>query len=350
MTTVREKADVAGAPSIPWIDRLRDWIVRWGFIGITLILIVYFFGTEDAFRRSTTLLSILKYTSVTAIAGLGLTTAMTVGGLDLSIGGVAGMAVTISAMTMVIYDQVGWVAIVTVLLAGGIVGLVNGILIVKFRIPDLLATLSMMYAIQGLKLVFVQGQSVSTGMPLPNGTVAAGRFTPDFLWIDNGFIGPIPTPVVIFLVLTVVAWFFLTRTRWGRVMYAIGANPEAARLSGANVSRYRIAAYIISGLFAAVAGLILAARIGQGDITAGDSLLLDSVAVALLGMSVMGLNLPNAWGTSLGAVMLGVVLTGTTIAGFPYYAQDTIEGAILIVALAFSYTLSRKKARYVSAV
>ncbi len=350
MTTARDKAEAADAPSVPRVDRLRDWVVRWGFIVVTLLLIAYFFCTEDTFRRSSTMLSVLKYVSVTAIAGLGLTVAMAVGGLDLSVGGVAGMAVTISAMTMVIYDQVGWEAIVLVLLAGGLVGLINGVLIVKFRIPDLLATLSMMYAIQGLKLVFVQGQSVSTGMPLPNGTDAAGRFTPDFLFIDNGYIGPIPTPVVIFLVLTVVAWFFLTRTRWGRVMYAIGANPEAARLAGANVSRYRIGAYVISGLFAAVAGLILASRIGQGDITAGDSLLLDSVAVALLGMSVMGLNLPNAWGTSLGAVMLGVVLTGTTIAGFPYYAQDTIEGVILIVALVFSYTLSRKKARYVSAV
>jgi simple sugar transport system permease protein len=350
MATLHEKPHTAAvAPGLP-VDQLRAWIVKWGFIGVTVILFVYFFATEPTFGRGATLISILKYTSVTAIAGLGLTTSMAVGGLDLSIGGVAGMAVTVSAMTMVIYDQAGWVAVVIVLLAGALVGFVNGILIVKLRIPDLLATLSMMYTIQGLKLIFVQGQSVSSGMPLPNGTVASGRFTPDFLWIDNGNIGPLPTSVVIFVVLTFVAWFFLMRTRWGRVMYAIGANPEAARLSGANVSRYRIGAYVISGLFAAVAGLILASRIGQGDITAGDSLLLDSVAVGLLGMSVMGLNLPNAWGTALGAVMLGIVLTGSTIAGFPYYAQDTLEGVILIIALMFSYSLSRKKARYVSAV
>ena len=157
-------------------------------------------------------------------------------------------------------------------------------------------------------------------------------------------------PVLIFLVLTLVMWIFLTRTRWGRIMYAIGANPDAARLAGIRISRYHALAYVISGLLAATAGLILASRIGQGDISAGNSLLLDSIAVSLVGMSVMGLNLPNAWGTSLGAIMLGILITGLTIAGVPYYAQDVVKGLVLVVALIFSFTLSRKRTRYVSAV
>ncbi len=334
----------------PMSERIRDLTVRYGVIAITIFLLVFFLASEDTFRRSTTLLSVLKYASVTAIGGLGVTTAMVVGGIDLSIGGTAGMAVTISAMTMVIYDQVGWVAIGAVLVSGALVGLLNAFLIVKLRIPDMLATLSMMFVVQGLKLVFVDGQSVSSGMPLPDGSFAVGRFTPDFLAIDNGFVGPLPVPVLILILVTLAAWIFLTRTRWGRVMYAIGANPEATRLAGVSVSRYRALAYVISGLLASVAGLILSSRIGQGDISAGNSLLLDSVAVALVGMSVMGLNLPNAWGTSLGAVMLGILITGLTIAGVPYYAQDVVKGSVLVVALVFSFTLSRKKARYVSAV
>lgn len=347
---VAEVVVPARAKGLPSRERLRELIVRYGVIAITVALLIFFLALEDTFRRPTTLLSILKYASVIAIAGLGVTTAMVVGGLDLSVGGVAGMAVTVSAMTMVIYNQVGFVAVLAVLVAGALVGLVNAFLIVRLRIPDLLATLSVMFVVQGLKLVFVAGQSVSSGMPLPDGSVAPGRFTPDFLWIDDGFIGPIPVPVVIFLALTLVMWIFLTRTRWGRIMYAIGANPEAARLAGIGVSRYRAGAYVISGLLAAVAGLILSSRIGQGDISAGNSLLLDSVAVALVGMSVMGLNLPNAWGTSLGAAMLGILITGLTIAGIPYYAQDVVKGLVLVVALIFSFTLSRKKARYVSAV
>jgi len=340
----------AGPAALPMSERIRDLVVRYGVIAITIGLLVFFLASEETFRRSTTLLSVLKYASVIAIGGLGVTTAMVVGGIDLSIGGTAGMAVTISAMTMVIYDQVGWVAIGAVLVSGALVGLVNAFLIVKLRIPDMLATLSVMFVVQGLKLVFVSGQSVSSGMPLPNGTYAVGKFTPDFLAIDSGFVGPFPVPVLILIGITLVMWAFLTRTRWGRLMYAIGANPEATRLAGVSVSRYRALAYVISGLLAAVAGLILSSRIGQGDISAGNSLLLDSVAVALVGMSVMGLNLPNAWGTSLGAIMLGILITGLTIAGVPYYAQDVVKGLVLVTALIFSFTLSRKKARYVSAV
>jgi simple sugar transport system permease protein len=134
------------------------------------------------------------------------------------------------------------------------------------------------------------------------------------------------------------------------MMYAIGANPEASRLAGVRVRSYRALAYVISGVFASIGGLILSSRIGQGDISAGNSLLLDAVAVALVGTSVLGLAKPNAWGTALGAILLGIVITGLTIKGFPYYAQDIAKGVVLVLALIFSFTLSRKKSRYVSAV
>ena len=141
----------AAEARVPIAERVREIVVRYGVIAITVILIVFFVASEDTFRKSTTLLSVLKYASVIAIGGLGVTTAMVVGGIDLSIGGVAGMAVTISAMTMVIYDQVGFVAIALVLISGALVGLVNAFLIVRLRIPDMLATLSVMFVVQGAK-------------------------------------------------------------------------------------------------------------------------------------------------------------------------------------------------------
>jgi simple sugar transport system permease protein len=277
------------------------------------------------------------------------TLTMVVGGLDLSVGAVAGMAVTISAMTMVIYAQVGGVAIALVLLAGALIGAVNALLIVVLRIPDLLATLASMFVVMGLKLVPVDGQSVSSGMVLRDGSVAPGRFTPDFLAIDRAFVGPIPLPVLIVGLISVATWFFLNRTRWGRLMYAVGANPEASRLAGVRVGRYRALAYVLSGVFAAIGGLILSARIGQGDISAGNSLLLDAVAVALVGTSVLGMGRPNAWGTILGAVLVGILITGLTIAGFPYYGQDVVKGIVLLLALLFSFTLSRRRSRYTPA-
>jgi len=272
-----------------------------------------------------------------------------VGGLDLSVGSVAGLAVTISAMMMVIYAFTGFFSGAMVLVAGAAVGMLNAILIVWMKIPDLLATLGMMFIVMGLKLLPVDGQSVSSKMILRDGSVAPGRFTEGFLQIDRAFIGIVPLPVVIWISLTAIAWFALTKTRYGRIMYAVGANPEAAKLAGIRIEWYRASAYVISGLFAAIGGMILSSRIGQGDISAGNSLLLDAVAVALVGTSVLGVGKPNAWGTALGALLIGIVITGLTIKGFPYYSQDIAKGLVLVVALTFSFTLSRKKARFVPA-
>jgi simple sugar transport system permease protein len=329
--------------------KMQDWLVRYGFIAVTIILFVWFILSEETFRQPSTLFSMLKFTSVVAIVGLGVTFTMVVGGLDLSVGSVAGLSVTVSAMMMVIYNLTGLFSGFAVLIAGAVVGLLNAILIVWMKIPDLLATLGMMFIIMGLKLLPVDGQSVSSKMILRDGTVAPGRFTEGFLQIDRLMVGPVPLPVVIWIVLTFIAWFLLTRTRYGRIMYAVGANPEAARLSGVRVEWYRASAYVISGVFAAIGGMILSSRIGQGDISAGNSLLLDAVAVALVGTSVLGIGKPNAWGTALGALLIGIVITGLTIKGFPYYAQDIAKGLVLVVALTFSFTLSRKKARFVPA-
>lgn len=329
--------------------RFQDGLVKYGFIVVTILLFVYFSATEETFRNPNTLFSMLKFTSVVAIAGLGITFTMVVGGLDLSVGAVAGLSVTLSAMTMVFYNQQGGVAIVVVLLAGALVGLFNAFLIVILKIPDLLATLGTMFIVMGLKLVPVSGQSVSSGMTLRDGSIAPGKFTSDFLLIDRANVGPVPFPVIVVLILTILTWFFLTRTKWGRMMYAIGANPEASRLAGVRVRFYHGLAYVICGVFASIGGLILSSRIGQGDISAGSSLLLDAVAVALVGTSVLGLGRPNAWGTALGALLIGIVITGLTIKGFPYYAQDIAKGVVLLVALIFSFTLSRRKTRYVSA-
>lgn len=329
--------------------KLQDALVKYGFIAVTIGLFGWFALTEETFRQPSTLFSMLKFTSVVAIVGLGVTFTMVVGGLDLSVGSVAGLAVTISAMMMVIYNLTGFFSGAMVLVAGAAVGAANAFLIVWLKIPDLLATLGMMFIVMGLKLLPVDGQSVSSKMILRDGSVAPGKFTEGFLAIDRAMIGPVPLPVVIWIVLTAAAWFLLTRTKYGRIMYSVGVNPEAAKLSGIKVEWYRFSAYVISGVFAATGGMILASRIGQGDISAGNSLLLDAVAVALVGTSVLGMGKPNAWGTALGALLIGIVITGLTIKGFPYFAQDIAKGLVLVVALIFSFTLSRKKARFVSA-
>ncbi|MFK0019318.1 ABC transporter permease [Streptomyces sp. NPDC090798] len=343
MTTTQSTA-VRAAPSAPAVGhRIQNAVIKYGFIFVTVTLFAYFAISEPSFRDSATLLDTLRYVSVAAILGLGVTLTMAVGGMDMSVGAVAGLGVTVAAKTMVTYNQVGTVAILAVVAAGALAGLLNALLIVVLKIPDMLATLGTMFVIQGTKLILVDGQSITPGMTQSDGTTAPGRFTEGFLRIDRGTFLGVPVSVLIFGALTVVAWVFLARTRWGRVLYAIGANPEASRLAGIRVGAYRALAYVLSGVLASVGGLILASRIGQGDVSAGTSQLLEAVAVALVGTSVLGRGRPNVWGTALGAVLIGIITTGLTIEGLPYYTQDVVEGAVLILALVFSFTLSKRR-------
>lgn len=323
--------------------RVQNAVIKYGFIFVTVALFLYFALSEGSFRESATMLDTLRYVSVAAILGLGVTVTMAVGGMDMSVGAVAGLGVTVAAKTMVTYNQVGTVAILAVIAAGALAGLLNALLIVVMKIPDMLATLGTMFVIQGTKLILVDGQSISAGMTESDGSTAPGKFTDGFLRIDRGTMLGIPISVLIFGALTVIAWVFLARTRWGRVLYAIGANPEASRLAGIRVGAYRALAYVLSGILASIGGLILASRIGQGDVSAGTSQLLEAVAVALVGTSVLGRGRPNVWGTALGAVLIGIITTGLTIKGLPYYTQDVVEGAVLILALVFSFTLSKRR-------
>ncbi|SFF19151.1 ABC transporter permease [Streptomyces mirabilis] len=344
MTTTQSTSVPTAAPSTLAVGhRIQNAVIKYGFIFVTVTLFTYFAISEPSFRDSATLLDTLRYVSVAAILGLGVTLTMAVGGMDMSVGAVAGLGVTVAAKTMVTYNQVGTVAILAVVAAGALAGLLNALLIVVLKIPDMLATLGTMFVIQGTKLILVDGQSITPGMTQSDGTTAPGRFTEGFLRIDRGTLLGVPVSVLIFGALTVVAWVFLARTRWGRVLYAIGANPEASRLAGIRVGAYRALAYVLSGVLASIGGLILASRIGQGDVSAGTSQLLEAVAVALVGTSVLGRGRPNVWGTALGAVLIGIITTGLTIEGLPYYTQDVVEGAVLILALVFSFTLSKRR-------
>ncbi len=325
----------------PAFDPLQ-LLLRYGLLALIVGVIVYFAASEPAFRTVDNAFSILQSVAIIGVIALGVTFSLVVGGFDLSVGANAGLAVMFSSIALVIFDVATPVAVLVALLAGGLVGLANGMMIVKFGIPDLLATLGMMFLLQGLQLLPTAGQTVSTGMTW-YGKVRDGVFHESFLDIGRKQFGPVPLPVLIFLGLALLTWIFLEKTRWGRVMYAIGGNAEAARLAGLRVERYRIAAYLISGVFASIGGVMLAARIGAGDVGAGNPFLLDAVATALIGFAVLAVNKPNPFGTTVGAIFLGVMLNGLTIKNFPYYTQDFVKGAVLMLALFLSFAFARRR-------
>lgn len=316
-------------------------VLRYGLLALFAAVTAYFALSEPAFRSVDNVISILQSVSTIGIIAIGVTISMAIGGFDLSIGANAGFAVMLSALCLVVFG-LPTVAVVPIVLLGGVlVGLLNGLLVVRLGVPDLLATLGMLFVLQGAQLLPSRGQSISTGVVLGEKEYD-GIFTRAFLFIGRGkLFGQIPLPIVIFAAAAVAAWVVLERTRWGRMLYAIGGNAEAARLAGVRVERLRVAAYVASGTLAALGGIILAARIGEGDVGAGSPFLLDAVAAALVGYAVLAVNRPNVLGTTVGAVFLGIMLNGLTIKNFPYYTQDFVKGVVLMVALLLTFGVRR---------
>ena len=333
-------------------DHALNLAIRYGFLVLLAGLVIYFSITASGFASPRSAAFILQSVAITGILALGVTCTLVVGGFDLSIGSVATSALMLSAYAMVILELPASVAVLLCLVMGSFVGLINGLLIVKFRVPDLLATLGMMFLLIGLQRIPTQGNSIATGMALSDGRVAEGTFSAAFLWLGRHRFDLIiekllPVPVVVFVLIAIGIWIFLEYTRHGRLMYAIGSNERAAALVGTNVSGYKILAYMISGVTASVGGILLAARLGRGDIASGNNLLLDAVAAALIGFAVLGAARPNAFGTAVGALFVGILLQGLTMLNAPYYTQDFVKGVVLVIALVFTFYLSAKRGAHV---
>ena len=310
-------------------------------------MVIFFSLVAEGFAGPYSAVFIFQSVAITGILALGVTATLVVDGFDLSIGSVATTSLMLSSYVLVVWEMNAFVAVVACLAMGAIVGFINGLLIVKMRVPDLLATLGMMFLLIGLQRIPTQGRSIATGMTLPDGRVTEGVFSKAFLALgrhrfDFFIENLIPVSVIVLLVIGFLVWGFMELTRHGRLMYAIGSNERAASLAGASVNKYKILAYMISGVLASVGGILLAARLGRGDIASGNNLLLDSVAAALIGFAVLGAAKPNAFGTIIGALFIGILLQGLTMMNAPYYTQDFVKGAVLVVALVFTFALSRR--------
>ena len=288
---------------------LTHFSIRYGFLIIMVLLFIFFSITRPVFLTPSNLLSILLGLTIYAILALGETFPLIVNGMDLSIGAIASLSVMVSSYCMVILELKGYYAIIICLLMGATIGLINGLLIVKLKIPDLLTTLGMMFLVQGLQLIPSAGRSIGNGMSLPNGETAKGVFDEGFKFLGQGrLFDIIPIPVAFMFIIAVIVFIVLSLTRYGRIFYAIGGNSEAARLVGVNIYKYRILAYIISGFVASFAGIVLAARVGRGDVSSGGTLLMDAIASALIGYAVLGAQKPNPFGTIVGAIFIKILL------------------------------------------
>jgi simple sugar transport system permease protein len=324
------------------IDAVGRALRRYAIFFILAVLVAFFHHAEPAFLHVNNLFSVLQSVAVVALLAVGVTVTLAVDGFDLSVGSIAAFTLMTSSYAMVVWQFSAAASVALALATGAAVGLVNGLLIVSLRIPDLLATLGMMFLLAGLQLIPSAGRSITSGLILSDGSVAEGAFDPMFLAIGRSqLFGVVPMPVVVVATIAVVFWFLMERTRWGRVFYAVGGNETAAYLAGAPVRSYRVAAYVISGVLAALGGVFVAARVGRGDVFAGSSLLLDSVAASLIGFAVLDQRRANVIGAVTGAIFVGIVLNGLTMLNVPYYTQDFVKGAVLVGALALTFGIGR---------
>ncbi|MDB5556890.1 MAG: sugar transporter [Rhizobium sp.] len=344
MSTIESRTPIEMPSLVAAIGRAGT-ILRSGAVPLLLAaMMLGFWIAEPVFINLVNQMSILQGVSVVAILGVGVTLTLAVGGFDLSIGAVAASSVMAATYAMIVWQLDAWTTVPLVLAFGAFIGLVNAFLIVRLKVPDLLATLAMMFLLTGLQLIPTAGRSISSGLILPDGSKAAGMVDKAFLLIGrSSFFGVVPMPVVIMGVVALVFYVLLEHTRVGRLLFAVGGNPVAAHLAGANVPRLKTLAYVLSATLASLGGIIIAARVGRGDVSSGGSLLMDAVAAALIGFAVLDRRAPNILGTIVGAVFVGVLLNGLTMLNAPYYTQDFVKGAVLVGALAITYGLGARR-------
>ena len=314
-----------------------QFLYKYGMILVTVLVIAFFWIRLDNFMNFGNITNIFRSVAIVAMMAMAMTISLSVDGFDLSVGATAGFASVIAAKMMVMWELPTALAIVVPLLVGGVIGAINAFFIIKVKIPDMLTTLSMMFVLTGVSITFQSGSAIYNYMPIPGGGMAPGLMAKAFLWIGQGKVFGIPVPVIIMLVFAIAIFIFLKFTKYGRRMYMVGGNAEAARLSGISVNKYKLAAYVLSGVIAAAGGLILGARIGSGEVDAGAPFLMDAVAAAYIGFSLLGIGKPNAFGTLLGALLMGILLNGLVMMDFPYYSQNIVKGIVLIFALSLTY-------------
>lgn len=326
-------------------DNVMNLAFRYGAVIVILGVIAFFSIQLPYFFTYDNLADIMGSITIVTFVAIGVTLSLIVDGFDLSVGSTVSLTTVVSASLMIWYEQPVIVVIVVSLLVGAAVGLLNSLLIVKLKIPDLLATLAMMYIVSGIHKTYTQGYTVYNNMQFQDGTKAPGVMNTAFLQLGQGKWLGIPISVILLLIAVLFVHVFLTRTKYGRQMYVTGGNEEAARLSGIKVKKVRILAYVASGVFASIAGILYASRVGSGQIDAGAPLLMEAVAAVFVGFSVFGAGKPNIIGTFFGSILIGVLVNGLTMMNLQYFTHDIVKGTVLVLALAVTfYVLNRSKA------
>ncbi len=335
MTTAQTSGLVQGGVAAGHRRRLAfAFMGRYGtLLGMMLMVVVFSVAAPDAFPTLSNFANILNQAALTAIIAGGLTVALIVGELDLSIGYVASFSGVLVTGLMV--DQgVPWpLAILAVLLTGAAIGAVSGLIITKLRVNSVIATLGVGTVVVGINYAYAGGVPVASGVPKAFLDLALGR------WVAG-----IPNNIIFMLLTLALLWVLINRTDLGQRIQAVGGNPDAARLSGIRVDRIKLMAMVATGSCSAITGILLASLIGSGTTSAADGYLLMSFAGAFLGSATLREGEFHIVGTFIGVLIVAIGFNGLAILGAPTFWQYVFQGAILILAVGLS-TVARRFAK-----
>ena len=305
--------------------RLANFLARYGTVLAAIAIFIAFSLASGRFVSAANLGNILVQISVLMVVSSGLTIAVASGEFDLSVGEVAGLSGVLAAGMMVWAKLPVVLAILVPVVLGTAIGLVNGFLVTRLRIPSLIATLAMGPIALGANYAYDGGDSIYATFPDPFYYIATGRL-----------FGVIPVPIVIALAVVTIFYVLLNRTRTGRAIVATGANIQAARLSGIAVDRCRMLALALSAFGAAMGGIMLTARLGTGQPGAGEPYLLDSLTAVFLGMTAFKPGRATVQGTLVGVIIIGMLDNGLNLLGAPFYLQNEVRGVVMIAAVSLA--------------
>ena len=308
--------------------RIGSWALNHGALVGLIILCIALFIATPVFLTVPNIINIGIQAAVVAIMAFGMTFVIVTSGIDLSVGSVAALSAMVSAWMFSNVGLPGWLTLIIGRLIGLLAGAASGLAIAYGKLPAFIATLAMMSVARGLTLVISGGTPVAT-----SGAV-------NHLGAD---LGPIPVLVIMLALAGVVCWFILSRTVLGRSLYAIGGNEEAARLSGIPVRRILVAVYALAGLFAGLAGLVLAGRLSSAQPQAGLGYELDAIAAVVIGGASLSGGSGKASGTFIGAVLLAVIRNGLNILNVSSFWQQVVIGCVIALAVGFDVFRSKKE-------
>jgi ribose transport system permease protein len=308
-------------------------VSTWGLLLLLVGLIVLFSLLKpDTFPTQFTFTSLANNRAIYALAALAVMIPMTANQFDLSVAGVLGISQILAIGLQTQQGLPWWVACLLILMLGAFVGLVNGILVARVRINSFIATLGTGSILLGILQWYTEGRQV------------VGTLDPSFIALA-GRVGPVPYALIYVIVIGIILWVVFEYLPFGRRLYVLGENPRAAELNGISATRYVTYAFIIGGIVAAFAGLVLQAQLRVGQSTVGQEFLLPAFTGALLGATAIKPGRTNVWGTLIAVAVLAVTVAGLNQLGAPFFVEPLFNGFMLIVAVGLSVTAARRRDR-----